>query len=217
MTAIYHITHIDNLASILREGGLVCDRQAQTRGLCAQTIAYDAIKQRRASRRLERLFGGVVAAGGTLADYVPFYFTNRSPMLYAIHQGQVPDYQGGQSRVIYIVSSAEAVAGTNGVWCFTDGHAVEGITEFFDQLDDLAKVDWDAVGTWRWGGRWLLKDPDIKRRKQSEFLVYERFPWDLVEQVGVFSQTIAAQVVDILGEGGQSTRVTTQRDWYYNL
>ena len=175
------------------------------------------IKQRRTARRVQKLLGGAVAAGGVLADYVPFYFTNRSPMLLAIHKSQVPVYQGGQSSVVYLVSSAEAVAQSDRVWCFTDGHAVEGVTEFFDRLEELPKVDWNAVRTWRWGGKWLLADPDIKRRKQAEFLVHERVPLELIEWVGVMNQAVAGKVAEILREAGLNMRVTVQLEWYHNV
>src|SRR5262249_43695282 len=154
-------------------------------------IAYDTIKQRRSVRLVKKLLGGPVAAGGVLADYVPFYFSNRSPMLLAIHKGQVPGYQNGQSNIVYLVSSSERVAQSDLVWCFSDGNAVESVTEFFDRLEELSRVDWNAVQTWKWGGRWLLNDPDIKRRKQAEFLVHERFPLELVEQIGVMNPAMA--------------------------
>lgn len=216
MTSIYHITHIDNLAGILAEGGLVCDREAQARGLCAQAIAYDTLKQRRSSRSVETVLGEVVAAGGTLADYVPFYFTNRSPMLYAIHQGQVAAYQGGQQNVIYLVSSAETFAGTGASWCYTDGHAVERMSEFFHSLEDLNKLDWTVVNSWRWGGKWLRNDPDIKRRKQAEFLVHQRVQWDLIETVGVINQAMSGRVRELLAQAGRTTPVTVEPSWYYN-
>jgi hypothetical protein len=217
VTPIYHITHVNNLRTILRERAVLCDREARSRGLCSQSIAYDTIKQRRTARAVKKLLGGAVAAGGVLADYVPFYFTNRSPMLLAIHKGQVTDYLGGQSDVIYLVSSAEKVSNSDRVWCFTDGHAVEGVTEFFDQLDELAKVDWNAVGTWKWGGKWLLADPDIKRRKQAEFLVHERFPLELVEQIAVMNRAMAEKVSGILREAGENLRVTVHPEWYHNV
>ena len=217
MTSIYHITHVSNLSAILREGGLLCDRSAQDRGLCSQSIAYETIKQRRSVRPVKKLLGGAVAAGGVLADYVPFYFTNRSPMLLAIHKGQVPSYQAGQEDVVYLVSSVEAVANSSRVWCFTDGHAVEGVTQFFDNMGELDKVDWDAVRSWRWGGKWLREDPDIKRRKQAEFLVHEGFPLSLITEVGVINQRIQDQVTDLLQSAGVTIRVTVRPEWYHNV
>lgn len=217
MTPIYHITHIANLPAILQEDGLLCDAEAERRGLCAQSIAYDTIKERRKRRRVENLKGQPVAAGGVLADYVPFYFCNRSPMLGAIHKGSVPAYQGGQRDVVYLVAQAEAVAAALPNWCFTDGHAVEAVTDFCSELKDLNRVDWNAVQTWRWGGRWRLADPDVTRRKQAEFLVHGRFPWSQLHSIGVLDQTMAAQVRAALAQAAHKPRVTTEPNWYYNL
>jgi hypothetical protein len=217
MTPIYHITHVANLPAILREGGLLGDAEAERRRVCAQSIAYDTIKERRRRRIVANLRGEAVGAGGILPDYVPFYFCNRSPMLGAIHKGNVPGYQGGQRQVVYLVSSVEKVAAVAGLrWCFTDGHAVEAVTDFFDRLEDLTKVDRVAVETWRWGGKWLLNDPDVKRRKQAEFLVHGRFPWGLVTQLGVFDTAMAADVQNSIAGTGQLPRVTIERKWYYD-
>ena len=77
-----------------------------------------------------------------LSDYVPFYFAPRSPMLYAIHKGKVEGYTGGQGEVLHLVSSAESVAGENGLdYCFTEGHAEIGFSEFFEDLTDLQRID----------------------------------------------------------------------------
>lgn len=216
MTPIYHITHIKNLPSIIAEDRLVCDAEAERSGLCQQSLAYDTIKERRKRRRVETLTGQPVAAGGVLADYVPFYFTNRSPMLGAIHKGRVPGYQGGQRDVIYLVATVESVAAAGATCCFTNGHAVEAVTEFYAGAEDLTRVDWKAVETWRWGGRWLLADPDITRRKQAEFLVHQRFPWKLIGSIGVLDAAMAAQVQAALVNAAHKPRVTIQPNWYYN-
>jgi hypothetical protein len=217
MTPIYHITHIRNLPAILREAGLLCDAEAERRGLCAQSIAYDTIKERRKRRRVQTLQGHPVGAGGVLADYVPFYFCNRSPMLGAIHKGSVPAYQGGQRDVVYLVAEAETVAAEVEHWCFTNGHAVEAVTDFYADLNDLSQVDRAAVDTWRWGGRWLLNDPDIKRRKQAEFLVHQKFPWRLVTRLGVLDAAMLAQVREVIAAAAHRPGVTIQPQWYYNL
>jgi len=47
-----------------------------------------------------------LAPYGCVADYVPFYFAPRSPMLYKLHKGGVPNYTGGQDPLVYLVSSA---------------------------------------------------------------------------------------------------------------
>lgn len=216
MTPIYHITHISNLPAILAGGGLVCDAEVERRGLCRQSIAYDTIKERRRKRQVSTLAGIQVGAGGVVADYVPFYFTNRSPMLGAIHHGNVPGYQEGQRDVVYLVSGAEAVAASGCQWCFTDGHAVEGMTQFFGNLKDLEKVNWDAVQTWRWGGRHQLVNPDVLRRKQAEFLVHNSFPWVLIHSIGVLDAAMVAQVRGLLATSAHKPKLSIEPNWYYN-
>src|SRR5262245_61088990 len=117
---IHHITHIQHLASIVREAVLLCDAEAARRGLCSKSIAYRAIKQRRAMTAVQNLRGQPIAAGGMLSDYVPFYFCNRSPMLGAIRQRNTDDPSVSQREIIYLVSSTEAINNVDLKWCFTD-------------------------------------------------------------------------------------------------
>jgi ssDNA thymidine ADP-ribosyltransferase DarT-like protein len=213
---IHHMTHIEHLPRIIAEGGLVCDAEAARRNLCSKSIAYSGIKERRAATPVQNLRGEKIAAGGMLSDYVPFYFSNRSPMLGAIYKRAIDDPTVLQRDVIYLVSSAEAVSKTDLTWCFTDGHGIEGLTEFYDDFNDLPKVDWDAVRTWRWGGKWLAKDPDVKRRKQAEFLVHGRFPWELIERFAVIDKKAMADVVRLLDQAGRKAHVTVEPKWYYD-
>lgn len=215
---IHHITHIDNLPGILGEGGIWCDRESENQGHCKQSIGYASIKERRNKRPVEKLMGGEIAAGGVVSDYVPFYFCNRSPMLGAISQGKVPSFKGGQEEVIYLVSSTQRVAKTERIWCFTDGHAAEPMTDFFDDLEDLDKVDWEAVATWKWGGHWRLADPDVTRRKQAEFLIHEFFPISEVLGFAVFNEAAKSQVQAILGDAQPPVDIPikTLPTWYYN-
>ena len=184
MTRIYHITHVGNLPGIIAEGGIHCDRVAQTKQ--HSRIGHQHIKIRRLARRVP------LAPHGTLGDYVPFYFAPRSPMLYAIAGGFVEGHDEGQESVIYLVSSAEAVDTAGLQWVFTEGHAEIAYTDFFDDLRHLSKVDWDLMKAKYW--RDTDEDPDRKRRRQAEFLVHQLFPWNIVECIGVYNAKITSSV-----------------------
>lgn len=208
VTAIYHITHVENLPRILETKGLWCDAQRVKQGFVSVGIAHEELKRRRAAHPVP------VAAGGTLGDYVPFYFSNRSPMLYSIHGGRVAGYRGGQTEVVYLVSSVEQVAKGDRSWCFTDGHAVMGLSDFYDQISELDKVDWDLMKNWRWKDS--ADDPDRKRRKQAEFLVHRSLPWSWIEQVGVIDEAMAQKVRRIVSAAEHQPPVSIQRKWYYD-
>jgi len=208
MTPIYHITHISNLTSILKADGLWCDSRRREQGFPIVGIAYQNIKDRRAKRAVS------VAARGTLADYVPFYFAPRSPMLYAIHTGAVEGYKGGQAAVLHLVSTVKTASGTGRPWCFTDGHADMAITDFCDDLDKLAKfIDFHIMQDRYWTD--TPDQPDRRRRRQAEFLVHECFPWKFVTEIGVHDPDIAAQVAKILSPEKHQPRISVRPEWYY--
>lgn len=134
--AIYHITHADNVANIVREGRLWCDAQRIARGLVNTNIGYSHIKERRMRHPV------TAAAGGTLGNYVPFNFCPRSVMLYVVSQGH-ENYREGQQPIVHLVSSIETIRTLGRPWFFTDRHA--------DLAMQISSTPWTS---WvRWTGR----------------------------------------------------------------
>ncbi len=204
---IYHITPIDNLESIISEGGLLAYNVMLETGTNYTNIAYENIQDRRARIRVP------CGAGGVLHDYVPFYFAPRSPMLYTINQGNVPNYTQGQAALIHLVSDVEDIDARGLDFVFTDGHAVMQFTDFFDDLDYLGAIDWDVMESRYWSD--TNEDNDRKRRRQAEFLVRNFFPWELITEIGVINYTIQSQVENILQIFTDQTPVRVHKDWYY--
>ncbi len=204
MTAIYHITHVDNLASIVAQGGLWSDAERIARGLVTTNIGYQHIKERRLRRRI------TVAARGVLGEYVPFNFCNRSVMLYVVGQGLVDGYDGGQEPIVHLVSSVEAAAGCGRLWAFTDRHAELAYARYFVNLDQLDEVDWSVMPLTFWGG-----DDAKKEARQAEFLVHQFFPWECIESVGVINQKMAKQVLGAIQRCAHQPAVRVKPSWYY--
>jgi len=151
--------------------------------------------------------------GGVIHDYVPFYFAPRSPMLYAISCGGVAGYSDGQKPIVHLVSSAEAVQEAGLPFVFTDGHAIMDLSDFFNDLNELPRVDWTVMRSRYWND--TVQDPDRCRRRQAEFLVHRSLPWDLIEEIGVMSQETKRGVDAILPEAGHRPRVVVRAGWYY--
>lgn len=204
---IYHITHIDNLESILAEGGLLAYNVMLETQTNYTNIAYENIQDRRARIRVP------CGAGGVLHDYVPFYFAPRSPMLYTISQGNVPNYTQGQAAVIHLVSDVFEIDVRGLDFVFTDGHAVMEFTTFFDDLYDLDNIDWDVMESRFWFD--TNEDNDRKRRRQAEFLVRNFLHWELITEIGVMNDTIKTQVENILQNFTHKPSVIVRNNWYY--
>ncbi len=135
-------------------------------------------------------------------------------MLYAIHTGAVEGYQGDQAAVLHLVSSVKTASTTGQAWCFTDGHAELGITEFSDDLDRMDEfVDAEIMQGQYWND--TPDQPDRKRRRQAEFLVREGFPWKLIHEIGVYDAVVAAKVGKLIAHEAHKPRVVVQSEWYY--
>src|ERR1700677_2413270 len=102
-TRIYHITHVDNLTSILGQDGLLSDAEMVARGAPHLAIGMSSIKQRRMGLPVK------CHQGDTVGEYVPFYFCPRSFMLYLLHRANHPEltYRDGQGPIVHLQADLE--------------------------------------------------------------------------------------------------------------
>lgn len=136
-------------------------------------------------------------------------------MLYAINTGFVEGLeQGSQRDIIYLVSSVETIEASDRQWCFTDGHAVEAMSSFFNSTDNLGEVDWDVIQSWSWKER--IDDMDRKRRKQAEFLVHDFVEWQLFASIGVHNPGMKSKVEQLISNEEYAPIVSVENNWYYN-
>ena len=198
---VSHITHIDNLASILLQGCLWSDKKRIELGLVNQNIGYSHIKQRRLLRPVN------VAAGGTIGQYVPFNFCPRSVMLFVIHKGH-PDFQGGQDRVLHLISDTDTIRLSNQDCFFTDIHADLDYAEQIDDFNRITELDLDKIINEQY---WQ----DFKEEKQAEFLAFESVNWTSIQQIGVKTQDVANDVIALLQNMQHKPEVVVRPGWYY--
>jgi len=197
---VSHITHIDNLNSILAQGCLWSDHKRIELGLVNQNIGYSHIKQRRLVRPVN------VATGGTIGQYVPFNFCPRSVMLFVIHKGH-DDYQGGQERVLHLISDIDTIRLTNDNCFFTDIHADLDYAEQIDDFTRITELDLKRINQRYWS--------DFKEEKQAEFLAFESVAWHTIRQIGVKTQAIAEEVSVLLQAVQHKPEVVVRPQWYY--
>ena len=138
-TPILRFTHVDNLATIIRRGGLHAPNHVPEDGLAYRFCHSAEVQSARADVPVH------LGPGGTIHDYVPFYFGYLSPMMLKLKTGQVDGYAEGQAPLIYLVSSAQAVQDVGLDFVFSDGHGLARFTDWFDDLNRLDAVDWMMV------------------------------------------------------------------------
>ncbi|MFG1673064.1 DUF4433 domain-containing protein [Micromonospora sp. NPDC049282] len=208
-----HFTHIDNLPAIFEARRLLADTAVASR-LVTNVGAVDI----KASRR-QRLVP--CPPGGVVADYVPFYFAPRSPMMYRIacehRDGRVNCYPGGDDPLVYLVSTTARVDDAGLTWVASDGNCAATVTRFTAVADELADlVDWSLMRERIW--RDTSEDPDRRRRRLAEFLVHREFPLRLVAGYAVRTAARREQLTQVLHAAGIiDAYVGVRPDWYYGF
>jgi len=208
---IYHIPHVRNLPQIVETGALWSDAKRIDMKLNCDLVGMPHIKQRRL-REVE-----VTCHAGThVGDYVPFYFCPRSFMLYILYMGNHPeiDYKEGQEPIVHLQADLHRVIEwarkEHRRWAFSDRNAgTKHLVRFFNQPNQLSEINWPAIASAD------FRDMVVKEGKQAEFLVYESFPWRLIERIGVCKDRVADQVYRAIGQSHERPPVTVEREWYY--
>jgi hypothetical protein len=205
---IYHILHVDRLASVVREGGLFCDAESVRRHLMGTKIGFGKIKNRRLAELILQTKPSL-----HVGDCVPFYFCPRSVMLYIFWRNNHPEltYHGGQEPIVHLefdlYKSIQWAQQVQSHWAFTNINAGSYSFEDFNDVCDLQQLNWDVISAEQWNGH--------ESEKQAEFLVERFFPLYLVGRIGVFDEQRAEQVRKALTGNAASERIQVRRDWYY--
>jgi len=166
------------------------------------------IKSNRRTRRVP------ISPGGFVADYVPFYFAARSPMLSSIYKGNVPTYTAGQDEVVYLLSSVDLIEQHGLRFVFTDRNAALKFARYADDATDLDEfIDWDLMeGQW-WNN--TPEEPDRMERRMAELLVHHHVPWSAISHVATRTRARERQASAELATVGATTPVSVQSGWYF--
>jgi len=153
-----------------------------------------------------------VGPDGTLGDYVPFYFTPFSIMMFNIHTGynvrQVPN-----EEIVILVSSLHRVAELGIPFVFTDQHAYPLMASYFTDVNDLDKVDWDLLN--RKDFKHDPDDPGKKERYQAEALVWKHLPVEALLGICSYTSAVDGGIQAELAKCNVKMQTTVQRNWYF--
>lgn len=152
---IFRITHVENVEWIL-VNGLHC-RNSGILDPNYREIGNPELISKRARRRVP------IPPGGTLSDYIPFYFTPYSPMMLNIKTGYNGMKQTPMRDIAILVSSLRKIHEIGIQFVFSDRHAYLEAAEFSGDLADLDRISWK-----------ILQARDF-RRDPNDFEKVERY------------------------------------------
>jgi len=134
-------------------------------------------------------------------------------MLLTYIDGNVTGQPEYQDEIIYLASSVEYVSVQGLQFVFTDGHPVTEPKAFFNDLADIGEVDFSIMKGRYWAN--TPDDPDRMRRRQAEFLVHQRFPWDGVKGIGVLTEETRQWVEHAMSKTSHKPPCVIRPGWYY--
>jgi len=178
---LYYITHIKNVASILRRG-ILCHQMIEE-----ENIEFTAIYNREVvSRRAQRQVQG----GKNLWAFANLYFVARNPMLYKVLHDK------GENEIV-VLGVRRDIIGNKGVF-ISDGNAASSATRIVGgsearglvkEMGDITEIEW-----------WNEQDGS-KRRIMAECLVPESVPPQNITTIYTANLAVKEKLESIAGSG----------------
>ena len=198
---IFRIVHKDNVAKVLETG---CHCRKTMLGKAAYVeIGNQELIDKRTTRPVP------AGPGGTLSDYVPFYFTPYTPMLYNIKTGYgVP--QKPLKDIVILVSSLPKLKKQNISFVFSDRHAYLKTAQFSDNLNDLDRIIWPVLQV-----RDFKKDDLDKFEKyQAEALVYKHVPVTALIGIACYNAETRDGVRKLAADRKVKVDIIAKNSWF---
>lgn len=202
---IWRITHRQNLLWIMANGLYVGNADARARDW--MTIGNPELIDRRARRPVP------IPPGGVLGDYVPFYFTPFSPMMYNIHTGRGGVRQVANLDVVILVSSLHQVAEHGLAFAFTDRHAYPVTANYYNDLADLHAIDWPLLQQRNFQRD--PNDPEKVERYQAEALIYRHVPIQTLLGAVCYTEQVKTELQEQAASLGVQMDIRCRPGWYF--
>lgn len=201
---IWRLVHRDNLPWIL-DHGLHCANSPVPDPHYVEIGLPDLIEDRRRHQVK-------ISPYGTLADYVPFYFTPFSPMAYRICTGRGVSMRA-RSELCFLVSSLPHLVESQVRFLITDRHASLATARYFTDLGELSTLNWVD-----WQTRRFTKDPQNPEpfeRYQAEALVHRHLPVAGLLGVVCHDRATHASIEADITSRSLALKLRIRPEWYF--
>lgn len=197
---IYHVTHIKNFEAILSSGCLLADAHGATPVV---DISSPGNREERRAAAVET---------NTVAQFVPFFVTPDSLLWEGIRTGS-PDprlspeaRQHAPADYVVLVSTVADAGRENMV--IASGDAADADTTF------AIAPEAGERELRRLFGETDVDDADNTELRSTEFLVWERFPFESVSLIGVANNKARDEVKQILSGAAHAPKVAVYPPWF---
>lgn len=182
ISRLWHITHKNNIASIL-EHGILNHYDARRANLNLVDISAPEVQRHR--ENTDSVYHRKIH------EYVPLFINYRNPFLY-VHK-ELQEHLCLLEVSLAVLSEVQYV--------LTDGNAAARATKYYHSLDELKHLPWDVLNAAYW-----TDFPDGKRKIGAEVLVYPNVLSKFIMNIHCYSKN----TFDFLSAPGRNILLTRQ-------
>lgn len=131
---IYRMTHIENIPHILQYG--ITHKDSPNANVSFVSIGDQMLISSRNDKSVGVDNGERQSRIPSikLGNFIPFYFGIRMPMLYIMQNGlNFVEKATPPKDIVYLVCSVIDIVHSNKTFYFSDGHATDNLTTFYDK------------------------------------------------------------------------------------
>lgn len=203
---IFRITHRANVPWILANG-LHCS-SSETHDPGFISIGDPDLIAKRRTRLVP------ISPGGTLQDYVPFYFTPLTPMLLNIATGYRNIPKRKKADIVVLLSSLGALTAHHVEHVFTDRHAYLAAARFYGDDGVLGDViDFPLLR--RHDFRHDAEHPEKAERYQAEALAYGQVPAAAILGVACYTREVQVEIEKECSAATVAPMVVHRPEWFF--
>ncbi|MDC0839517.1 DarT ssDNA thymidine ADP-ribosyltransferase family protein [Limnoraphis robusta] len=171
---LYHMTHVANLNSILKNG-LLSHNQSHEGGFIQTDISMEEAQEWRKEWH----------------GYVPFYFNPRNTMLYKRRELQ--------NQIVMLAIDPMLIL-EEGTW-FSDGNVAAVATNVYNDIAMLEQLPWEIIKASSWNYEDLARKQRCKRIMCAEMLVPNRVNVQSILKIFCSSQLQISTVRQLIPDG----------------
>ena len=202
---IFRITHISNVPWILDHGAHCASSDVRDPNF--RPIGDPDLIVKREVRPIP------VPPHGTISDYVTFYFTPHSPMLYNIKTGFRGIEKIPMRDIAILVTSLRTLREQGVPFLFTDRHAYLGAAQFLGDLAHLGLIDWPILRARDFARS--LDDLGKIERYQAEALVHGSVPVQSLHGIACHGDDECGTIQNEVKSRGLELKVVAMPGWYF--
>jgi hypothetical protein len=196
---IFRIVHVGNMPNVIARG---CHCRNEAKGNYTEMGNLDLI-----NKRNDRVVP--CGPGGTLSDYVPFYFTPFTPMLLNIKTGFGVTQQP-MDEIVILVSSIPRLIKIGRSFVFTDRHAYLKAAKFSTDVKDLDWIIWSALQA----RNFKKDDADRFEKYQAEALVHKHVSIDDFLAVVCYDDSVLKHLQVEAEKAAAKVKFAVDKRWY---